>query len=166
MNQTQNSNVSVSAGAQKLVDQLVNDAASLRCVVSTGEVGEKQVIAAPIHLAAWRPDVAWAKSVLADLARCRLPINRDWSAGHSASSCTPARDGPLAANTLDGQFTMKHQASLHSIWSRARTIACRNTIRGTGIRHHAGCTSIVIEGDKAPPSSVAQNIAEACGISP
>ncbi len=169
MNQTQNSNVSVSAGAQKLVDQLVNDAASLRCVVSTGEVGEKRIDCGantPGCLEAGRRLGEICLGGLGTVSFTNQSGLERWPLGLIVHSTNPVI--ACLGSQYAGWSIHDEASGFFALGSGpARALSRVETLFAElEYADHAGCTSIVIEGDKAPPSSVAQNIAEACGISP
>lgn len=161
--------VSVSERASVLVDRLVADAAALRCLVSRGDAGEQRIdcgASTPGGLEAGR---RLGEICLGGLGTVTLTnqsgIDR-WPLGlvvHTANPVIACLASQYAGWSINDEATGFF--ALGSGPARAMS-RVEKLYEELGYADQSGCTSIVIEGDKAPPSSVADDIAKACGISP
>ena len=168
MKQSHSSNVSVSAGAQRIVDQLVADAATLRCIVSVGEAGERRVdcgAATPGGLEAGRRLGEICLGGLGTVSFTNQSGLERWPLGLIVHTSNPVI---ACLGSQYAGWSIHDEASgffaLGSGPARAMS-RVEKLYEELGYADHSGCTSIVIEGDNAPPSAVADNIAKACGIS-
>lgn len=159
--------VSVSARAQHLVNQLVSDADALRCVVSTGAAGETR-----IDCGAQTPGGIEAGRRLGEICMGGLGTvqitsqsgDANWPLGvvvHSTNPVIACLGSQYAGWTIaEGDFF-----ALGSGPARAMS-RVEKLYEELGYADNADRTSLVIEGDNPPPSQVASNVAEACGIAP
>lgn len=159
--------VSVSARAQRIVDQMVADAGALRCVVSVGEAGEQRIdcgAATPGGLEAGR---RLGEICMGGLGTVRITSNSgdaNWPLGvvvHSTNPVIACLGSQYAGWTIsEGSFF-----ALGSGPARAMS-RVEKLYEELGYADKAERTALVIEGDNAPPSEVAANVAKACGIAP
>lgn len=161
--------VSVSAGANAIVDRMAADAAALRCVVSIGEAGERRIdcgAATPGGLEAGR---RLGEICMGGLGTVMLTgqtgLDR-WPLGVMVHSTNPV---VACLGSQYAGWTIQDEASgffaLGSGPARALS-RVEKLYEELGYADKADRTSLVIEGDNAPPAAVADKVAKACGISP
>ncbi len=161
--------VSVSERASRLVDKIAEDAAALRCVVTTGEAGERR-----IDCGAGTPGGLEAGRRLAEVCMGGLGtvsitptsgIDR-WPLGvvvHSTNpviACLASQYAGWTISDQDTGFFALGSGPARALSRVEQLFAELEYVDG------ASRTALVIEGDKAPPSAVAANVASACAISP
>jgi methenyltetrahydromethanopterin cyclohydrolase len=165
MQEHQSNDVSVSQRAQKLVDQLIADAGALRCVVTTGEAGETRIdcgATTPGGIEAGRRLSEICMGGLGTVQITSTSGDANWPLGvmvHSANPVIACLGSQYAGWTIsEGNFF-----ALGSGPARAMS-RVEKLYEELGYADKAERTSLVIEGDSAPPSAVAANVAKACGI--
>lgn len=169
MTQPQSAKISVSAGAQRIVDQLRADAAALRCLVSVGEAGEQRIdcgAATPGGLEVGRRLGEICLGGLGTVSFTNQSGLERWPLGLIVHTSNPVI--ACLGSQYAGWSIHDEASGFFALGSGpARALSRVETLyEELGYADHAGCTSIVIEGDNAPPSAVSENIAKACGISP
>lgn len=169
MTQPQSAKISVSAGAQKIVDQLRADAAALRCLVSVGEAGEQRIdcgAATPGGLEVGRRLGEICLGGLGTVSFTNQSGLERWPLGLIVHTSNPVI--ACLGSQYAGWSIHDEASGFFALGSGpARALSRVETLyEELGYADHAGCTSIVIEGDNAPPRAVSENIAKACGISP
>ncbi|MGW8205798.1 MAG: methenyltetrahydromethanopterin cyclohydrolase [Hyphomicrobiaceae bacterium] len=165
MQEHQSNDASVSQRAQKLVDQLIADAGALRCAVTTGEAGETRIdcgAATPGGIEAGRRLGEICMGGLGAVQITSTSGDANWPLGvmvHSANPVIACLGSQYAGWTIsEGDFF-----ALGSGPARAMS-RVEKLYEELGYADKAERTSLVIEGDSAPPSAVAANVAKACGI--
>lgn len=158
---------SVSAGAAPIVDALVKDASALRIAVSTGEAGERRIdlgAATPGCLEAGR---RLGEICLGGLGTVSLGMNSGlerWPLAvtvHTASPVIACLGSQYAGWTITEESSGFFALGSGPARALSRVEALYKDL-GYADHHHS--TALVIEGDGAPPASVANNVATACGI--
>jgi methenyltetrahydromethanopterin cyclohydrolase len=160
---------SVSARAAKLVDSIAADASALRCSVSTGGAGERL-----IDMGAGVPGGIEAGRRLAEVCMGGLgtvslhmssPLKR-WPLGVTVHASNPVI--ACLGSQYAGWSISEQESGFFALGSGpARALSRVEPLyKDLGYVDHFGKASLVIEGDKAPPSSVARTIATACGVQP
>jgi methenyltetrahydromethanopterin cyclohydrolase len=158
---------SVSARAAKLVDALVADAGALRCIVSTGEAGERR-----IDLGATAPGGIEAGRRLAEICMGGLGVVSftmssgipRWPLGITVHSSNPVI-ACLASQY--GGWTMSDEATgFFALGSGpARALARKEELfKELGYVDHHNKAALVIEGDKPPPPALVKKVAADCGV--
>jgi methenyltetrahydromethanopterin cyclohydrolase len=165
MQEHQSNDASVSQRAQKLVDQLIVDAGALRCAVTTGEAGEIRIdcgATTPGGIEAGRRLGEICMGGLGAVQITSASGDANWPLGvmvHSANPVIACLGSQYAGWTIsEGDFF-----ALGSGPARAMS-RVEKLYEELGYADKAERTSLVIEGDSAPPSAVAANVAKACGI--
>ncbi|MFA5949517.1 MAG: methenyltetrahydromethanopterin cyclohydrolase [Hyphomicrobium sp.] len=169
MTTTQGPAPSVNARAGKLVEDLVANAQALRCTVTTGEAGERR-----IDLGANVPGGLEAGRRLGEICMGGLGTVQITSASglerwplgvvvHSSNPVIACLGSQYAGWTITEQ-----ESGFFALGSGpARALSrVEELYRELGYVDHHNKGALVIEGDKAPPSSVAKSVAAACGINP
>lgn len=160
---------SVNARAARIVDEIAGNASVLRCSISTGEAGERR-----IDLGASAPGGLEAGRLLGEVCMGGLGtititsssgLDR-WPLGVVVHSTNPVI--ACLASQYAGWTITDEKAGFSALGSGpARALSRVEKLFGElGYFDHYSKGALVIEGDKAPPSTVAQNVATACGISP
>ena len=162
-----NSTPSINVRAGKIVDTIVANAGALRCEVSTGDAGERRIdmgANTPGGLEAGRLLGEVCMGGLGTVALTSSSGLERWPLGVIVHS-----SNPLVA-CLGSQYagwTISDEASgffaLGSGPARALS-RVEDVYKELGYADHHNAGALVIEGDKAPPSSVALSVAAACGI--
>lgn len=161
---------SVSARAARIVDQMVADADALRITVRTGEAGERI-----IDLGATTPGGLEAGRRLGEVCMgglgtvTLLPAGGEgtswpWSVSvHATNPVVSCLGSQYAGWTITDEAT-----GFFALGSGpARALSRKEELyKELGYVDHHSRASLVIEGDKAPPSSVAARIASDCGVRP
>ncbi|MCB1514653.1 MAG: methenyltetrahydromethanopterin cyclohydrolase [Hyphomicrobiaceae bacterium] len=165
MNDNSEANVSVSARAQRLVDQLAADAEALRCKVTKGAAGEQRIdcgAATPGGLEAGRRLGEICMGGLGTVAITSQSGDANWPLGvvvHSSNPVIACLGSQYAGWTIsEGDFF-----ALGSGPARAMS-RVEKLYEELGYADKAERTALVIEGDNPPPSEVANNVAKACGL--
>lgn len=160
---------SVNARAGKLVDDLVANAQALRCAVTTGEAGERRIdlgSEVPGGLEAGR---RLGEICMGGLGTVQLTsasgLDR-WPLGvivHSSNPVVACLGSQYAGWTITEQ-----ESGFFALGSGpARALSrVEELYKELGYVDHHNKGALVIEGDKAPPASVATQVATACGIKP
>jgi len=169
MTTTQGPAPSVNARAGKLVEDLVANAQALRCSVTTGEAGERR-----IDLGANVPGGLEAGRRLGEICMGGLGTVQITSASglerwplgvvvHSSNPVIACLGSQYAGWTITEQ-----ESGFFALGSGpARALSrVEELYKELGYVDHHNKGALVIEGDKAPPSSVAKSVAAACGINP
>jgi len=160
---------SVSARAAKLVDALVADAAALRCIVSTGEAGERRV-----DLGAATPGGLEAGRQLAEICMGGLGVVTlnmasglaRWPLGLTVHSTNPVI---ACLGSQYGGWTMSDEATgFFALGSGpARALSRKEELfKELDYVDHYHKAALVIEGDKPPPPALVKRVAADCGVAP
>jgi len=167
MKKLQGLSVSVSARAGKLVDALVADAGALRCIVTAGEGGERLVdlgAGATGGLEAGRRLGEICMGGLGTVSMTSASGLSRWPLGVIVHSSNPVI---ACLGSQYAGWTITDEASgffaLGSGPARALS-RVEELYKELGYIDHHSKASLVIEGDKAPPTTVAKKVAEACGV--
>jgi len=159
--------VSVSERASLLVDKLVADAAALRCVVSTGEAGERRVDCGAETAGGLEAGRRLGEICMGGLGTVSITSQSGldkWPLGvvvHSTNPVIACLGSQYAGWTITDEATGFF--ALGSGPARALS-RVEKLYEELGYADSNARTALVIEGDKAPPSTVASNVATACGI--
>lgn len=169
MTTTQGPAPSVNARAGRLVEDLVANAQALRCSVTTGEAGERRIdlgATVPGGLEAGRRLGEICLGGLGTVAITSASGLERWPLGVVVHSSNPVI---ACLGSQYAGWTITEEASgffaLGSGPARALS-RVEELYKELGYVDHHNKGALVIEGDKAPPSSVAKSVAEACGINP
>ncbi len=160
---------SVNARAGKIVDGIVANAKALRCAVSTGEAGERRIdLGAHVHggLEAGRLLGEVCMGGFGTVALTTASGLDRWPLGVAVHSSNPVV--ACLASQYAGWTITEEASGFFALGSGpARALSRVETLyQELGYVDHHGSGALVIEGDKAPPPSVATNVASACGIRP
>jgi methenyltetrahydromethanopterin cyclohydrolase len=165
MNNDGPSTVSVSTRAQALVDQLVADAPALRCLVSKGDAGETRIDCGAKTQGGLEAGRRLGEICMGGLGTVTITSqsrNDRWPLGvtvHSANPVLACLASQYAGWTIsEGSFF-----ALGSGPARAMS-RVEKLFEELGYADTADRTALVIEGDNAPPSEIAANVAKACGV--
>jgi methenyltetrahydromethanopterin cyclohydrolase len=158
---------SVSARAAKLVDALVADVAALRCVVSTGEAGERR-----IDLGAATPGGLEAGRRLAEICMGGLgtvTLNNSSGIARWPYGVTVHSTNPVIAclGSQYGGWTMSdEETGFFALGSGpARALSRKEPLfKELGYVDHYNKAALVIEGDKPPPPALIKRVAADCGV--
>ncbi|MGD9783787.1 MAG: methenyltetrahydromethanopterin cyclohydrolase [Hyphomicrobiaceae bacterium] len=159
--------VSVSARAQRIVDKLIEDAAALRCVVSTGEAGERRIDCGAATRGGLEAGRRLGEICMGGLGTVTL-ANRSglerWPLAvmvHSTNPVVACLGSQYAGWTITDEATgfFALGSGPARAMSRVEKLYEELGYADTGDR-----TALVIEGDNAPPAAVASSVAKACGI--
>jgi methenyltetrahydromethanopterin cyclohydrolase len=158
---------SVNARAARLVDQLVADASALRCTVTNGAAGERLIdcgATTPGGLEAGRRLGEICMGGLGTVAITTASGHANWPLGVVVHSTNPVL-ACLASQY--GGWTMSDEATgFFALGSGpARALACKEELfkeLSYADRHNRA--TLVIEGDKAPPTNLAVSVAKDCGL--
>lgn len=160
---------SVSARAAKLVEGIVADANALRCSVTIGEAGERC-----IDMGAQAPGGLEAGQRLAEVCLGGLGAVtihnasglKRWPLGVTVHASNPVV-ACLASQYAGWQITEQESGFFALGSGPARALSRVETLfKDLGYADHYSKATLVIEGDKSPPASVARAIASACGVQP
>jgi methenyltetrahydromethanopterin cyclohydrolase len=160
---------SVNARAGKLVEELVASAAALRCAVTTGEAGERRIdLGASVHggLEAGRRLGEICMGGLGTVAITSASGLERWPLGVIVHSTNPVI--ACLASQYAGWTIQEQESGFFALGSGpARALSrVEELYKELGYVDHHNKATLVIEGDKAPPSSVAHKVATACGVQP
>ncbi len=160
---------SVSARAAKLVEGIVADADALRCAVTIGGAGERC-----IDMGAHVPGGLEAGRRLAEVCLGGLgtvTIHNDsglkrWPLGITVHAANPVV-ACLGSQYAGWQITEQESGFFALGSGPARALSRVEALfKDLSYVDHYSKASLVIEGDKAPPASVARSVAAACGVQP
>jgi methenyltetrahydromethanopterin cyclohydrolase len=160
---------SVSARAAKLVDALVADATALRCIISTGEAGERRV-----DLGAATPGGLEAGRQLAEICMGGLGVVTlnmtsglaRWPLGLTVHSTNPVI---ACLGSQYGGWTMSDEATgFFALGSGpARALSRKEALfQELDYVDHYNKAALVIEGDNPPPPALVKRVAADCGVAP
>jgi methenyltetrahydromethanopterin cyclohydrolase len=160
---------SVNARAARIVDQIVANAAALRCAVSTGAGGERLVdlganVAGGLEAGRLLGEVCMGGFGTVQITSSSgLP---GWPLGVVVHSSNPVI--ACLGSQYAGWTITEDASGFFALGSGpARALSrVEDLYKELGYVDHHNTGALVIEGDKAPPSTVAANIAAACGIAP
>lgn len=160
---------SVNARAGLLVEDLVANALALRCSVTTGEAGERRVdlgAAVPGGLEAGRRLGEICMGGLGTVALTTASGLERWPLGVVVHSSNPVI--ACLGSQYAGWTITEEESGFFALGSGpARALSrVEELYKELGYVDHHNKGALVIEGDKAPPSSVAKSVATACGIKP
>jgi methenyltetrahydromethanopterin cyclohydrolase len=160
---------SVNARAAKLVEDLVANAAALRCSVSTGEAGERRIdlgASAVGGLEAGRRLGEICMGGLGTVAITSVSGLERWPLGVVVHSTNPVI--ACLASQYAGWTIKEEESGFFALGSGpARALSrVEELYKELDYVDHHNKASLVIEGDKAPPPSVARSVAVACGVQP
>ncbi len=160
---------SVNARAAAIVDAIAANASALRCCVSTGASGERL-----IDLGANVPGGLEAGRLLGEVCMGGLGTVQitsasgleRWPLGVVVHSSNPVI--ACLGSQYAGWTITEEESGFFALGSGpARALSrVEDLYKELGYVDHHSRGALVIEGDKAPPSSVASNVASACGIAP
>ncbi len=160
---------SVSARAAKLVDALAANATALRCVVTTGEAGERR-----IDLGADTPGCLEAGRLLTEICMGGLgvvTINMTSGVARWPLGVTVHATNPVIAclgSQYGGWSMSDEETGFFALGSGpARALSRKEELfRELGYADHHNQTSLIIEGDKPPPPALVRRVAADCGVLP
>jgi methenyltetrahydromethanopterin cyclohydrolase len=160
---------SVSSAAAKLVEGIVAEASALRCSVTVGGAGERLIdlgANVPGGLEAGR---RLAEVCLGGLGTVSLNTSsglKRWPLAVTVHAANPVI-ACLASQYAGWQITEQESGFFALGSGPARALSRVEALyKDLGYVDHYSKASLVIEGDKAPPASVARSIAAACGVQP
>ncbi|MDX2288609.1 MAG: methenyltetrahydromethanopterin cyclohydrolase [Hyphomicrobiaceae bacterium] len=161
--------VSVNARAGAIVDQIIANAGAYRASVSLGQAGETLIdcgAAAQGSLALGRLLGEICMGGLGSVAITAASPLASWPLGvmvHSTSPVISCLGSQYAGWTIADEATGFFALGSGPARALSRVEKLYDEL-GYADRHHRGF--LVIEGDKAPPTTVVRSVAEACGILP
>lgn len=162
--------LSVNANARCIVERIINSAAGLRCRVSTGEAGERQI------------DCGATVPGSLELGRLLGEICMGGLGTVQITGTSPVEKWPLAVVVHASDPVVSCLGSQYAGWTitdeatgffalgsgPARALSRVEDLFKNDLAYadsHSEAV-IVIEGDKAPPPAVARMVAEACRVAP
>ena len=158
---------SVNARAAKIVDQLVLDAAAMRCIVQTGAAGERVIDLGAVATGGLEAGRRLAEICMGGLGTVAITTASgiaNWPLGVVVHSTNPVL-ACLASQY--GGWTMSDEASgFFALGSGpARALAQKEDLfKELGYVDDYHKAALVIEGDKSPPAALITNIVKDCGI--
>ena len=160
---------SVNAHAAKIVDQITANATALRCAVSEGEAGEQRIdlgASAPGGLEAGRLLGEVCLGGLGTVSITSATGLERWPLGVIVHSTNPVI--ACLGSQYAGWTISEEESGFSALGSGpARALArVEQLYKELGYVDHHNKGALVIEGDKAPPASVASKVATACGLAP
>jgi methenyltetrahydromethanopterin cyclohydrolase len=160
---------SVNAGAAFLVDQLVASASSLRCTVSTGAAGERLIdlgAQATGGLEAGRRLAEICMGGLGTVSLTTASGHERWPLGVVVHSTNPVL--ACLASQYGGWHMSDEATGFFALGSGpARALAHKEPLfKELAYADRHPKATLVIEGDKAPPSNLAASVAADCGVAP
>ena len=167
MNTAQVPAPSVNARAAKLVDDLVANAAALRCAVSAGEAGERRIdlgANVPGGLEAGRRLAEICMGGLGTVAITSATRLERWPLGVAVHAINPVI--ACLGSQYAGWTITETESGFFALGSGpARALSrVEKLYAELGYVDHYSKAALVLEGAKAPPSSVARSVARACGV--
>jgi methenyltetrahydromethanopterin cyclohydrolase len=160
---------SVSARAARLVDGIVADANALRCHVTTGGAGERCIDMGAQAIGGLEAGRRLAEVCMGGLGTVSLHTSsglKRWPLGVTVHASNPVI--ACLASQYAGWQISEQESGFFALGSGpARALSRVEALyKDLGYVDHFNKASLVIEGDKAPPASVARSIASACGVQP
>jgi methenyltetrahydromethanopterin cyclohydrolase len=160
---------SVSARTAKLVDELAADAVALRCLVTIGEAGERQIDLGAGALGGLEAGRRLGEICMGGLGTVSLSMSSglpQWPLGVTVHSTNPVI--ACLASQYAGWTISDEATGFFALGSGpARALSRKEELfKELGYADHYNKASLVIEGDKAPPAAVAQRVAADCGVAP
>ncbi len=160
---------SVSAYSAKIVESIVEDADALRCAVSRGEAGERLIdMGASVTggLEAGRRLGEVCMGGLGTVSITSASGLERWPLGVVVHSTNPVI--ACLGSQYAGWTITEEESGFFALGSGPARALSRVEELYTELNYvdNHKKTALVIEGDKAPPSSVAKKIAEACNVDP
>jgi len=158
---------SVSARAAKLVDALAQDADALRCALSAGEAGELRIdlgASVPGGLEAGRRLGEICMGGLGTVTITSASGLTNWPLGVVVHSTNPVI--ACLASQYAGWTITEEESGFFALGSGpARALSrVEDLYKELGYVDRFHKATLVIEGDKPPPSLVARKVASACGV--
>ena len=158
---------SINARAAKIVDEIVANASALRCTVSTGDGGERRIDLGAEVTGGLEAGRMLAEVCLGGLGTVSITPNSGlerWPLGVVVHSSNPVI--ACLGSQYAGWTITEEQSGFFALGSGpARALSrVEKLYADLGYVDHHSKGALVIEGDKAPPSSVAKSVATACGI--
>ncbi|MCB1520759.1 MAG: methenyltetrahydromethanopterin cyclohydrolase [Hyphomicrobiaceae bacterium] len=161
--------VSVSERAGAIVERLAGDAAALRCMVSTGDAGERRIDCGAATRGSIEAGRRLGEICMGGLGSVQITSQSGlerWPLGvvvHATNPVISCLGSQYAGWTITDEATGFF--ALGSGPARALS-RVEKLYEELGYADHAKRSSLVIEGDNAPPAAVALNVAKACAIAP
>ena len=158
---------SVNALANRIVEQMVLDAAALRCAVSTGAAGERLIdlgAQVPGGLEAGRRLAEVCMGGLGTVSITTASGHVNWPLGVVVHSTNPVI---ACLGSQYGGWTMSDEATgFFALGSGpARALARKEELfKELGYVDDYHKTALVIEGDTSPPASLVTRVAADCGV--
>lgn len=161
--------VSVSKRAMALVDKLVEDADALRCMVTTGEAGERRIdcgaeaaggLEAGRRLGEISMGGLGTVSFTSSSGLDRWPLGVIVHSTNPVIACLASQYAGWTISDQDTGFFALGSGPARAL-SRVEKLFAELEYVDSATR-----TALVIEGDKAPPTAVANSVAQACAIKP
>ncbi|MGQ0674432.1 MAG: methenyltetrahydromethanopterin cyclohydrolase [Hyphomicrobium sp.] len=160
---------SVNARASKIVEDIVANAAALRVKVSTGAAGERQIDLGSSVRGGLEAGRRLGEVCMGGFGTVTITPTSGlerWPLGvvvHSSNPVVACLGSQYAGWTITEEASGFFALGSGPARALSRVEALYSEL---GYVDHHNRGALVIEGDKAPPASVAANIAAACGISP
>jgi methenyltetrahydromethanopterin cyclohydrolase len=160
---------SVSAYSARIVDGIVADATALRCAVSTGEAGERLIDLGANVLGGLEAGRRLGEVCMGGLGTVSITSASglpNWPLGVVVHSTNPVI--ACLGSQYAGWTITEDESGFFALGSGpARALSRVEELYGElGYVDGHKKTALVIEGDKAPPSSVARKVASACNVDP
>lgn len=169
MTATLGTSPSVSASAAKLVDRLAANARELRCEVTTGEAGERQIDLGANCTGSLEAGRQLGEICMGGLGTVAITSSSGlerWPLGVVVHSTNPVV--ACLASQYAGWTISEDDSGFFALGSGpARALSrVEDLYKELNYVDHHDKASLVIEGDKAPPASVIKTVAEACKVQP
>lgn len=167
MTTTLGTSPSVSAGAARLVDDLAANARELRCEVAAGDAGERQIDLGANCLGSLEAGRRLGEICMGGLGRVAITSQSGlerWPLGVVVHASNPVV--ACLASQYAGWTIKDDDSGFFALGSGAARALSRVEELFTELNYvdHHDKTSLVIEGDKAPPAAIVSKIAEACKV--
>jgi methenyltetrahydromethanopterin cyclohydrolase len=160
---------SVNAGAARIVDQIVADAAALRCSVQTGAAGERVIDMGASAVGGLEAGRRLAEVCMGGLGTVSITTasgHANWPLGVVVHATNPVF--ACLASQYGGWHLSDDATGFFALGSGpARALAQKEplfTELGYTDAYHKA--ALVIEGDKSPPANVIESVAKDCGVVP
>jgi methenyltetrahydromethanopterin cyclohydrolase len=164
-----NAALSVNARSECIVENIVTNAAALRCAVSTGQQGERVIDMGATMRGGLEAGRLLSEVCLGGFGTVQITSASgiaNWPLGVVVHSSDPVI-ACLASQYAGWTITDKESGFFALGSGPARALSrVEELYKELGYVDHHHKSALVIEGDKAPPSAVAANVAAACGIAP
>lgn len=160
---------SVNAGAARIVDQIVHDAAALRCHVQTGSAGERVIDMGASAVGGLEAGRRLAEVCMGGLGTVSITTasgNANWPLGVVVHSSNPV--SACLASQYGGWHLSDEATGFFALGSGpARALARKEPLFAElGYTDDYHKATLVIEGDKSPPANVIEGVAKDCGVTP